>query len=129
MSLTEQSRSISQVAHETGLSTHTLRYYEREGLMLTSVDRATSTHRRYTDADVAWVTFLTKLRRTSMSIAEMRRYVGLVRDGESTTRDRLELLQHHRTTVLAELDEVTKSLNAIDYKIALYEEMTEKAAQ
>jgi len=123
--MTDTGRSISQVAELTGLSTHTLRYYEREGLMLTPVDRASSTHRRYGDADVGWVEFLTKLRRTAMPIAEVRRYVELVRDGDITTVQRLELLRQHRLAVLAEIAEMKKSLAAIDYKIALYEEKAE----
>ena len=120
--MTDTGRSISQVAELTGLSTHTLRYYEREGLMLTPVDRASSTHRRYGEADVGWVEFLTKLRRTAMPIAEVRRYVELVREGDFTTLERLELLRQHRLAVLAEIAEMKKSLAAIDYKIALYED-------
>jgi len=123
--MTDTGRSISQVAELTGLSTHTLRYYEREGLMLTPVDRASSTHRRYGDADVGWVEFLTKLRRTAMPIAEVRRYVELVREGELTTPDRLELLRQHRVSVLAEIAQMKKSLAAIDFKIALYEKKAE----
>jgi len=122
MTITDTGRSISQVAELTGLSTHTLRYYEREGLMLTPVDRASSSHRRYGDADIGWVEFLTKLRRTAMPIAEVRRYVELVREGDLTTVQRLELLRQHRLAVLDEIAGMTKSLAAIDYKIALYEE-------
>jgi len=122
MTMTDTVRSISQVAEITGLSTHTLRYYEREGLMLTPVDRASSSHRRYGDADVGWVEFLTKLRRTAMPIAEVRRYVELVRQGDLTTSDRLELLRQHRVSVLGEIAEMKKSLAAIDFKIALYED-------
>ena len=126
MTATDTSRSISQVAESTGLSTHTLRYYEREGLMLTPVDRASSTHRRYSEADIAWVEFLTKLRRTAMPISEVRRYVELVREGDFTNDERLDLLREHRRAVLAEIAEMTKSLAAIDFKIALYEK---KAAE
>ena len=91
--------SISDVAERTGLTTHTLRYYEREGLMLSPVGRASSTHRRYTEADVTWVTFLTKLRSTAMPIATMREYVVLARQGDGTQADRLELLLLHRMAV------------------------------
>jgi len=112
--------SISDVAERTGLTTHTLRYYEREGLMLTPVGRASSTHRRYTEADVTWVTFLTKLRSTAMPIATMREYVVLARQGDGTQADRLELLLLHRMAVVRQLEEMTASLAAIDYKIDLY---------
>jgi DNA-binding transcriptional MerR regulator len=120
MSLVQDAVSISEAAALTGLSTHALRYYEREGLMLGGVDRASSTHRRYTEADISWVVFLTKLRATAMPIAKVREYVDLVREGEESTSARLELLLAHRANVLAQLDEITRSLAAIDYKIATY---------
>jgi DNA-binding transcriptional MerR regulator len=120
MSLVQDAVSISEAAALTGLSTHALRYYEREGLMLGGVDRASSTHRRYTEADINWVVFLTKLRSTAMPIAKVKEYVDLVRDGEESTQARLELLLAHRANVVAQLDEITHSLAAIDYKIATY---------
>jgi len=121
MTDTRTAMSISDVAERTGLTTHTLRYYEREGLMLTPVGRASSTHRRYTEADVTWVTFLTKLRSTAMPIATMRQYVVLARDGDGTQAERLELLLLHRMAVVRQLEEMTASLAAIDYKIDLYQ--------
>jgi DNA-binding transcriptional MerR regulator len=120
MTLVDTSFSISEAAERTGLSTHTLRYYEREGLMLSGVGRASSTHRRYSDGDITWVEFLTKLRSTAMPIAKVREYVDLVRLGEDSTPARLALLLAHRESVIAQLDEMTNSLAAIDYKIATY---------
>ncbi len=61
MTTTDQLHSIAEASELTGLSTHTLRYYERAGLMLDPVDRASSSHRRYSQSDINWVTFLTKL--------------------------------------------------------------------
>jgi DNA-binding transcriptional MerR regulator len=121
MTLVDASLSISEAAERTGLSTHTLRYYEREGLMLGGVGRASSTHRRYSDADITWVEFLTKLRSTAMPIARVRDYVDLVRQGDASTPARLALLLAHRETVIAQLDEMTRSLAAIDYKISTYQ--------
>ena len=116
----EHSLSIAEAAERTGLSTHTLRYYERAGLMLTPVDRASSRHRRYHEHDIVWVEFLTKLRSTSMPIAQVRAYVDLVRLGDETTTARLELLQRHRASVAAQLDDISRALTAIDAKIAIY---------
>ena len=121
MTVTTESLTIARMAEVTGLSTHTLRYYEREGLMFAPVDRASSSHRRYTEADVAWVGFLTKLRSTGMPIRDVRRYVELVRAGDATMPERRELLVAHRRRVLAQLEDVTASLAAIDRKITLYE--------
>ena len=69
-----------------------------------------------------WVVFLTKLRATGMPIAQVREYADLVRRGESTTQARMDLLLRHRVAVLAQLDEVTQSLAAIDKKIEIYKE-------
>jgi DNA-binding transcriptional MerR regulator len=88
--------------------------------MLSGVDRASSSHRRYSDGDITWVEFLTKLRSTAMPIAKVREYVDLVRQGDESTPARLELLLAHRETVIAQLDEMTHSLAAIDFKIATY---------
>lgn len=118
--------SISDVAAATGLSTSTLRYYEQEGLLRGEIDRASSSHRRYTEQDLAWVVFITKLRGTGMPIRDIRRYTELAREGEHTTAARLALLVEHRERVLAQLTEVQQSLAAIDVKIATYERFTTK---
>src|SRR4051812_28939934 len=126
MTLLHEGVSISEAAAATGLSTHSLRYYERAGLMLEPIDRASSTHRRYSEADIGWVQFLTRLRSTGMPIATIREYTELVRLGDSTVAARRELLVRHRTAVLQQLDDITASLAAIDIKIALYEQLHEK---
>jgi len=114
--------SISQAAAATGLTAHTLRYYERAGLMLDRVDRAASTHRRYSPEDITWVTLLTKLRATGMPIRMIREYAELVRAGEGNEEERLALLRAHRESVLEQLDEIRRNLEAIDYKIEIYRE-------
>ena len=124
---TSDGLAISDAAAATGLSTHTLRYYERAGLMLDPVERASSTHRRYGDADIAWVRFLTRLRSTGMPIATIREYTELVRRGDETVETRRELLVRHRVAVLTQLEDITASLAAIDIKIAVYEERGAKA--
>lgn len=121
MTLIHDGVSIADAAAATGVSAHTLRYYERAGLMLTPVDRASSSHRRYSDADIAWVQFLTRLRWTGMPIAVMRRYTELVRQGDATLAQRRELLVTHREAVRGQLAEITASLKAIDHKIDIYD--------
>lgn len=113
--------SIAEAADATGVSAHTLRYYERAGLMLHPVDRASSSHRRYSDADLVWIRFLARLRWTGMPIATMRRYTELAREGEGTVAERRRLLVEHREVVRRQLDEVTLSLAAIDHKIDIYD--------
>jgi DNA-binding transcriptional MerR regulator len=119
--------TISEVAARTGLTVHTLRYYERAGLMLTPVQRSSSSHRAYSPADVTWLTFLTRLRSTALPITKVKEYADLARRGDDTRADRLELLQRHRIAVAAQLTEMEASLAAIDYKIALYSERTPSA--
>ena len=114
--------SISEAARATGVSPHALRYYERAGLMLDPVDRAESTHRRYSEQDVEWVVMLTKMRKTGMPIRRLREYADLVREGEGNEDERLALLEEHRRAVLEQLQEVASNLEAIDYKIRFYRE-------
>ncbi|ROS73379.1 MerR family transcriptional regulator [Cellulomonas sp. PhB143] len=112
---------IAEAASATGLSVHTLRYYERDGLMLGAVERAPSGHRRYSPGDLDWLRMVTRLRETGMSIEEIRQYAALVRAGAASTAERLELLREHRRRVLVELERVQEHLRAIDGKISLYE--------
>jgi len=114
--------SISEAARATGLSAHTLRYYERAGLMLDPVDRAESTHRRYSEQDIDWVVMLTRMRKTGMPIRRLLEYADLVRAGDGNEEERLALLEEHRRAVLEQLQEVASNLEAIDYKIRIYRE-------
>jgi DNA-binding transcriptional MerR regulator len=112
--------SIAEAAERSGLSAHTLRYYERDGLMLTAVERSAGGQRRYTEADLRWVHMLTCLRATGMPIREIRRYAALVRADDGNEHARLEMLRAHRERVLVALREVTEHLGAIDRKIGVY---------
>ena len=118
------SLSIAEAAEVTGLTTHTLRYYERDGLLLGSVDRASSGHRRYTDQDLSWIRMVTRLRSTGMPIREVRQYADLVRAGDGNEAERLQLLVAHRDRVRQQLAEVATHLEAIELKIGLYERTT-----
>jgi DNA-binding transcriptional MerR regulator len=118
--VTAEALTISDAAELTGLSAHTLRYYERAGLMLDSVERAPSSHRRYTEAEIGWVTLLTKLRATGMPIRRIREYAELVRAGDGNEAERMALLEAHREAVLEQLDTVRRNLAAIDAKIDYY---------
>ena len=117
--MTSAELTIAEVAERTGLTRHTLRYYERDGLML-DVDRAGSGHRRYTELDLGWLELITKLRATGMPIREVRRYAELVRAGDGNEEERLALLRAHRERVRARLEEIASYLDAIDMKIGYY---------
>lgn len=121
--ITTAELSIADVAQRTGVSAHTLRYYERVGL-IEPVGRADSGHRRYSEREVRWVEVLTKLRATGMPIRRMRAYAELVRAGEGNEDDRLALLEAHRDEVRAQLAEVARHLEFIETKIEIYRERT-----
>ncbi|PWI43167.1 MerR family transcriptional regulator [Streptomyces sp. ICBB 8177] len=111
--------TISEVVSYTGLSAHTLRWYERIGLM-PHIDRSHTGQRRYSEADLGWLDFVNKLRLTGMPVADMVRYAELVREGEHTYPDRLQLLVAHREDVRRRIAELGDTLGVIDRKIDLY---------
>lgn len=117
----ESGLTIQQVAAVTGVTEHTLRYYEKAGL-LEPISRGIGGHRRYRPEDVGRVEFLTKLRRTGMGIREVRNYVEALRRGEATLEYRKALLEAHREAVRAQMAEMQRCLDAIEKKIALYGE-------
>jgi len=112
--------SIAEASRRTGVSVHTLRYYERAGLVVTSVDRTAGGRRRYHQLDLDWIIICTRLRATGMPIRTIRRYAELVAAGPGNEKDRLALLEEHRADVLAKLAEVQESLQLIDHKIDVY---------
>jgi DNA-binding transcriptional MerR regulator len=113
--------TIAEAAREAGVSVHTLRYYERAGL-LTPIERNGSGHRRFSPEDVEWVVVCTRLRATGMPIRRIREYAELVSAGEGNETARLDLLEAHRKDVLRQMDETKRHLELIDYKIRLYRE-------
>src|SRR5580704_17428877 len=110
--------TIAEVAEQTGVTAHTLRYYERIGLL--DVGREPSGHRRFSTGDVARVVFIGRLRATAMPIRDIQRYFSLVAAGLSTEDQRLALLEAHRNAMRTRLHELEAALDAIDHKIAFY---------
>lgn len=112
--------SIAEAARRTGVSVHTLRYYERAGLVVTHVARTTGGIRRYQHEDLVWINVCTRLRATGMPIKAVRRYAELVSAGHGNEKERLALMEAHRADVLAKLDELQENLQLIDHKIDVY---------
>jgi DNA-binding transcriptional MerR regulator len=111
--------SVSEAAASVGLTAHTLRWYEQEGLVA-PVDRDAAGRRRYRERDLLWLRLLTRLRTTGMPVREMRRYAELVRGGDATVGERLRMFLEHRERVLAHIAELRCDLAAIDTKIEIY---------
>ncbi|GAB2750693.1 MerR family transcriptional regulator [Streptomyces bullii] len=115
----EDKYTISEVAALTGLTAHTLRWYERIGLM-PHIDRSHTGQRRYTNRDLDWLDLVGKLRLTGMPVADMVRYAELVREGDHTYNERFELLKATREDVLARITELQGTLAVLDRKINFY---------
>nr|WSY55241.1 MerR family transcriptional regulator [Streptomyces sp. NBC_00886] len=113
------SYTISEVVAFTGLTAHTLRWYERIGLM-PHIDRSHTGQRRYSNRDLDWLDLVGKLRLTGMPVADMVRYAELVREGDHTYGDRFELLEATRRDVVARIAELQDTLAVLDRKINFY---------
>jgi DNA-binding transcriptional MerR regulator len=114
------SLTIGQVAASSGVSTHTLRYYEQAGL-LRAVGRSGAGHRLYSPADLDWLQFVMRLKATGMPIAGMQAFAALRAQGGATVGVRREMLVEHRDAVLARIAELQANLAAISDKIDHYE--------
>jgi len=116
-----------QAAEKCGLSQHTLRWYERIGL-LSRVDRTADGRRRFSDADLDWLMLIGKLRATGMPVREMQLYAGLVRSGAGE-QERVDLLEQHRERVRVALAEQQECLALLDTKIGIYRRSIDAAQQ
>lgn len=118
--------NIAEFAKRCGLTPHTLRYYERIGL-LGSVARGANGHRTFRPRDVEWVEFLHRLRSTGMGISEMLRYAELRSRGDGTLAERKEMLVQHADRLAADLRAQQAHLRVVRQKVAIYEGLIEEA--
>lgn len=114
--------TIQQVAKLTGLSVHTLRYYERNGL-LEPVSRAANGHRRYSTEDVKAIEFLNKLRATGMSIRKMQQFAILFRQQPGSLDKRRAILESHEQEVQERIRQLNRNLEVIQWKIQHYKSL------
>lgn len=112
---------IGQLAARTGRSVHTIRWYEAQGL-IPGVTRDAGGRRVYGDLHINWLELMDRLRRTGMSIAEMREYTELVKQGSSTLGKRQALLAAHREQVRDMIAEWQLAMKLLDSKIDFYGE-------
>lgn len=111
--------TVAQMSVATGVTAHTLRYYERAGLVR-PVARSSGNQRRYSAADMEWVRFLLRLRETGMPIARMRDYAALREQGPATTEPRLRLLEAHQAGLREQIARLRAHETALVEKISTY---------
>ncbi|WP_028531009.1 MerR family transcriptional regulator [Paenibacillus sp. HW567] len=116
--------TIQEMSGLTGLSAHTLRYYEKVG-MLEGVARNEQGYRAYSEADVSWVQFLMLLRELDIPIRDMKRYSDLRSQGPSTVQERRLMLEAHQSRVQQQVRKLSENLEKLAGKIQYYKEMEE----
>jgi DNA-binding transcriptional MerR regulator len=118
--------SIAEVAEKTHLTPHTLRYYEKEGL-LPFVDRSDSGNRHFQDKDLEWLELICCLKNTGMSIKKIKEVISLYLEGDDTLDIRREIFICHRAEVINQIAELEKNLDKINCKINYYDKICKKS--
>jgi len=118
--------TIGEFAQRSGLSTHTIRYYERVGVLKPG-GRAANGHRRYHDSDVLWLEFVLRLKHIGMPLAEIKRYADLRAQGDATLSARFTMLKLHRVRLAAKMTELSECADVLDDKLRTYRKMLVKA--
>jgi DNA-binding transcriptional MerR regulator len=118
--------TIGQAADRTGMSIHTLRFYEREGLLPATIQRGPDGRRAYTADDLEWLEICSNFRASGMPVATIRRYASLVREGVGNEAERLALLREHEQRVTTQIGQLTKCLDLITYKVKVYQQRVDE---
>ena len=118
--LAEKTYTIQEAAEEMQVSAHTLRYYEKIGL-LPSIQRAENGRRIYRDEDLGWVYWLKLLRASGMSIRVIKRYVEITRAGDHTIEDRCAILEEHRDHLRGHIEKLQGFLEKLEQKVEFYQ--------
>ena len=111
--------SIQEACEKTGLTAHTLRFYEKEGL-LTNVGRSAGGFRQYSDEDMEWLGLICCLKNTGMPLQEIARFVQLAHEGDRTLEERVELLKDHRKRLIERMEEMQRYLEKITWKVNFF---------
>lgn len=117
--------TIQDVSEKTGLSAHTLRYYEKEGLIC-GVERSRGGFRQYSDNDLEALWLICCLKNTGMSLQEIARFLTLTRQGDQTLRERVELLRAHREEVIKRMEEMQQYLDKVTWKLNFFSQKLEE---
>lgn len=114
--------TIHQASEMTGLTEHTLRYYDREGL-LPQLSRSRSGIRLFSNNDIEWLGLICCLKSSGMSIENIKVFINLCMQGDKACEEKREILEKHREHIMNQLKLLKQSLSTIEYKIAHYKEI------
>ncbi|MDF2539569.1 MAG: MerR family transcriptional regulator [Herbinix sp.] len=112
--------SIGTVAEKVGLTAHTVRFYDKEGL-LPFVERTPSGQRRFKESDLEWFAVIHCLKNTGMSIKDIKKFIDWCMEGDATLEKRLDMFLHQRELVMAQMAELQMHMDKINCKISYYE--------
>jgi DNA-binding transcriptional MerR regulator len=112
--------TIKEVTIKTGISAHTLRFYEKEGVV-PFVKRDKNGNRIYDEENLKWLELMLCLRDTGMTLADIKHYVELYKNGDSTIQERKQMMLNHKTKIDEQIMKSYKYLEKINYKLALYD--------
>ncbi len=113
--------TIGKVAEMMGLTTHTLRFYDKEGL-LPNVSKAKSGVRQFTDADINWLMMLECLKSTGLQLKDIKHYINLLKKGNSSLVERAEMFKEQKIKCQQEIKALKQTMKKLDFKIRYYEE-------
>ncbi|MCA5011617.1 MULTISPECIES: MerR family transcriptional regulator [unclassified Enterococcus] len=110
---------IQEFSQITGLSPYTLRFYEKEGLI--TVNRDQNNIRIYDEQNKEWIDFFLHLKKTGMTIEDLKQYIDWWHEGDATNQNRLALLQKQKQIALNEMKQIQEGIDMLDYKIEKYQ--------
>lgn len=116
---------IKEAADKIGLPTHTLRYYEQEGL-LPFITRDENGNRIFNEADLVWLEFIICLRKTDIPLSELRAIVELTKEGDSTASQRKQIFEKHKEKMMEKQRDLDNAFNKIETKIEYYHDLEKK---
>lgn len=117
--------SIGQVAEKMGLTTHTLRYYDKEGL-LPFVQKSKSGLRVFGEKDIEWLVLIECLKGVGMTLKDIKQYIDWIQAGDVTLEKRLDMFKRQKEKLNAQMAQLKQYQQKIDYKIAYYTEAVKK---
>ena len=113
--------TIGQVAKIMGLTTHTLRFYDKEGL-LPNIGKTSSGIRKFSDADLNWIIMLECLKSSGLQLKDIKHYIELLKEGNKSLKERAMIFHNQKIKCQQEINLLKQTMKKIDFKIKYYDE-------